>query len=113
MINKEIAKIFYEISEILKLKDVQWKPQAYNKAARVIEDMEEDLKEIYNEKGLAGLDEIPGVGRGIAKKIEEYIKTGKVKEYEKLKKSVPKGLVQMLEIEGIGPKKAQFLFKKL
>ncbi len=113
MINKEIAKIFYEISEILKLKNVQWKPQAYNKAARVIEDLEKDLKEIYEEKGLQGLDEIQGVGRGIAKKIEEYIKTGNIKEYEKLKKSVPRGLVEMMEVSGIGPKKAQLLFKKL
>ena len=113
MINKEIAKIFYEISEILKLKNVQWKPQAYNKAARVIDDMEEDLKEIYDKKGLAGLDEIPGVGRGIAKKIEEYLKTGKIKEYQKLKKSVPKGLIEMMDITGIGPKRAQLLFKKL
>ena len=113
MINKEIARIFYEVSEILKLKNVQWKPQAYNKAARVIEDLEKDLKEIYNEKGLKGLDEIPGVGSGIAKKIEEYIKTGRIKEYEKLKKSVPKGLVEMMDISGIGPKKAQMLFNKL
>ena len=113
MINKEIAKIFYEVSEILKLKNVQWKPQAYNKAARVIEDLEKDLKEIYNEKGLKGLDEIPGVGSGIAKKIEEYIKTGRIKEYAKLKKSIPKGMLDILNIEGIGPKKAQLLFKKL
>lgn len=113
MINKEIAKIFYEISEILKLKNVQWKPQAYNKTARIIEDFEKDLKEIYDEKGLQGLDEIPSIGSGIAKKIEEYIRTGKINEYEKLKKSIPKGLVEMMDISGIGPKKAQMLYKKL
>src|SRR3989344_2098793 len=113
MINKEIAKIFYEISEILKLKNVQWKPQAYNKAARVIDNLEKDLKETYEKKGLHGLDEIHAVGKAMAKKIEEYIKTGKIKDYEKLKKSVPKGLIEMMDITGIGPKKAQLLFKKL
>jgi len=113
MINKEIAKIFYEISEILKLKNVQWKPQAYNKAARVIDNLDKDLKETYEKKGLHGLDEIPAVGKAMAKKIEEYIKTGKIKDYEKLKKSVPKGLIEMMDITGIGPKKAQLLFKKL
>ncbi len=113
MINKEVARIFYEISEIFELKNVQWKPQAYNKAARVIEGLEKDLKEIYDEKGLKGLDEIPGVGIAMAKKIEEYIKTGRIKEYEKLKKFVPKGLVEMMDITGIGPKKAQLLYKKL
>src|SRR3989344_311145 len=113
MINKEIARIFYEISEILKLKNVQWKPAAYNKAARVIEDLDEDLRDIYKEKGIKGLDEIPGVGSGIAKKIEEYIKTGRIKKYIELKKSIPKGMIEMLNVEGIGPKKAQYLYKKL
>ena len=83
--NQIIAKIFYEISEILSLKNVQWKPQAYNKAARVIDDLDKDVRDIYNEKGLKGLDEIPNVGKGIAKKIEEFLKTGKIKEFEKLK----------------------------
>src|SRR3989344_3295652 len=113
MINKEIARIFYEISEILKLKNVQWKPAAYNKAARVIEDLDEDLRDIYKEKGIKGLDEIPGVGSGIAKKIEEYIKTGRIKKYIELKKSIPKGMIEMLNVDGIGPKKAQYLYKKL
>ena len=54
MINKEIAKIFYEISEILKLKNVQWKPQAYNKAARVIEDLENNILCLTNQ-GLRGV----------------------------------------------------------
>ena len=111
--NQIIAKIFYEISEILSLKNVQWKPQAYNKAARVIDDLDKDVRDIYNEKGLKGLDEIPNVGKGIAKKIEEFLKTGKIKEFEKLKKSIPKGLTELMEVEGIGPKKAKQLYEKL
>ena len=111
--NQIIAKIFYEISEILSLKNVQWKPQAYNKAARVIDDLDKDVRDIYNEKGLKGLDEIPNVGKGIAKKIEEFLKTGKIKEFEKLKKSIPKGLTELMEVEGIGPKKARQLYEKL
>ena len=107
--NQIIAKILYDISEILSLKNVQWKPQAYNKAARVIEDLDRDIRDIYNEKGLKGLDEIPSVGKGIAKKIEEFLKTGKIKEFEKLKKSIPKGLTELMEVEGIGPKKAKQL----
>src|SRR3989344_1138427 len=111
--NQIIAKIFYEISEILSLKNVQWKPQAYNKAARVIDDLDKDVRNIYNEKGLKGLDEIPNVGKGIAKKIEEFLKTGKIKEFEKLKKSIPKGLTELMKVEGIGPKKAKQLYEKL
>ena len=57
--NQIIAKIFYEISEILKFKNVRWKPQAYSKAARIIEDLDRDVEEIYNENGLKGLKQIP------------------------------------------------------
>src|SRR3989344_4761086 len=113
MINSKIAEILYEIAEIYEIKGVQWKPQAYNKAARAIENLSDDMKEIYEEKGVKGLDEIPGVGKGISKKIEEYIKTGKINEYNKLKNSIPRGLLNLLEIQGIGPKKAAALYKKL
>ncbi|MBU2639280.1 MAG: DNA polymerase/3'-5' exonuclease PolX [Nanoarchaeota archaeon] len=113
MINQEISKIFYEIAEIYNLKNVQWKPMAYNKAARVIENLPDDLKAIYKKEGLKGLDAIPGIGKSMSKKIEEYIKTGKIKKYIELKKSIPKGLVKLMEIQGIGPKKASKLYKKL
>jgi len=111
--NHIIAKIFYEISEILKFKNIRWKPQAYNKAARIIEDLDRDVSEIYEENGLKGLKEIPSIGESIAKKIEEFLKTGKIKGFEKLKKSIPKGLTEIMEVEGIGPKKAKQLYEEL
>jgi len=111
--NQIIAKIFYEISEILRFKNVRWKPQAYNKAARVIEDLDRDVEEIYNENGLKGLKEIPSIGEGIAKKIEEFLKKGKIKGFEKLKKSIPNGLSEIMKVEGIGPKKAKQLYEEL
>ncbi|RME55571.1 DNA polymerase/3'-5' exonuclease PolX, partial [Candidatus Woesearchaeota archaeon] len=109
----DIAKIFKEMAEILEMKNVKWKPNAYNKASRVIEIMTKDLEEIYNEGGVKALEKINGVGEGMAEKIEEYIKTGKIKEYEKLKKSLPKGLLMLLDIPGMGPKKAKVLYQKL
>ena len=69
MINTQLAKIFYEIADILEMLEVEWKPRAYRKAARVIENMSEDVAAIYKKKGVKGLDDIPGVGEGIAKKM--------------------------------------------
>ena len=113
MINQEIAKILYEISVFMDMDDVQFKPRAFEKAALTIEDMSEDLGQIYKEKGIKGLMEIPTIGRGIASYIEEYIKTGKVKEYERLKKKFPVDLENLKKVEGLGPKGIKFLYKKL
>ena len=106
MLNQEIANIFYKIADILEIHKVQWKPQAYRKVARSLEALEEDVSKIYQKKGIKAIEDIPGVGSGIAKKIVEYIKTKKIKEYEKLKKTIPKHLIELLEIPSLGPKRA-------
>lgn len=87
MKNQEIAKIFREIKELLDIKgDSLFRIKAYEKAAKSIEDLKEDVDEIYKQKGIKGLREIKGIGLESAKKIEEYLKKGKVKRYEELKK---------------------------
>lgn len=110
---EEIAEIFYNIASILEMQNVQWKPAAYRKAARSLESLGEDVEEIYKEKGLLGLEEIPGIGERLAKKIVEYLTTGKIKEWEKLKKTLPPGFYEMLKVPGLGVKKAYILYKKL
>lgn len=111
--NQEIANIFYQIADMLEILNVQWKPQAYRKAARSIETLSEDIEKIYREGGEKALMEIPGVGEGIAKKIIEYLEKGKITEYEKLKKKIPTGVEEMMNVEGLGPKKAYRLYKEL
>jgi len=113
MINSKIARIFYQISEYLLMKDVAFKPQAYERAARLVESMEEDLEEIYKKGGVKALMEIEGIGQSMAEKIEEFIKTGRIKEYEKLKKECPVDLEALTAIEGIGPKMIKVLYEKL
>jgi len=113
MKNLEIAKIFYEMADILEMQDVQWKPRAYRKAARALESLSEDVEDIYKKKGLKGLEKIPGIGERLAKKIVQYIETGKINEYERLKKTLPSGLTEMMEVMGLGPKKVKVLYKKL
>ncbi|MEM4245004.1 MAG: DNA polymerase/3'-5' exonuclease PolX [Candidatus Nanoarchaeia archaeon] len=110
MKNQEIARIFYEIADILEMQGVNWKPVAYRKAARALESLSEDIEEIYK-KGK--LEDIPGVGEGLAKKIKQYIETGRIEEYERLKKTLPKGITKLMEIQGLGPKKVKTLYKKL
>ena len=113
MINKDIAKIFYEIADLLEMMNVQWEPRAYTNAAETIEEMTESLEDIYKEKGIEGLMEIKGVGKGIAAAIVEHIETGKIKKYEELRKKAPKDFFTMLRIEGLGPKKIAALHQKL
>lgn len=113
MINLKIARIFSEIADILEIKGVPWKPQAYRKAARTIQALYKDLKQIYKEGGIKALEEMPSIGKGLAKKIEEYIKTGKIKEYAKVKKSIPKGVEEFMKIPGMGPKKIKKIYTKL
>lgn len=86
MTNKKIAKILSEIEELLRIKGVAFKPKAYQKAAQSLEGLKENITEIYQKKGLKGLEKIPNVGKSIAQKIEEFLKTGKIKYYEELKK---------------------------
>lgn len=113
MKNQEIAQIFYNIADILEMKNVQWKPAAYRKAARALESLSEPVEDVFKEGGIKALEDIPGIGERLAEKIIQYIKTGKIKEYEKLKKTLPKGLIDMMNVQGIGPKKAQKLYKEL
>jgi len=85
MINKKIAQILYEIEELLRIKGVAFKPKAYHKVALTLENLERDISEIYKKEGIKGVDKIPGIGESIAKKIEEYLKKGKIKYFEELK----------------------------
>lgn len=84
--NKKIAKILYKIEELLEIKGTRYKPKAYRKAAQTLESLKEDVALIYEKKGAKGLQEIPAVGKSIAKKIEEYLKTNKIKYFQELKK---------------------------
>jgi len=113
MKNQELAKIFYEIADYLEMEDIAFKPYAYRKVALVLQDIEEDVGEIYKKGGLKALEEIPGVGENIALKIEEYLETGQIKEYQKLKKQTPINLGEISAVEGMGPKKAKVLYQKL
>ncbi|MGC8981533.1 MAG: DNA polymerase/3'-5' exonuclease PolX [Minisyncoccia bacterium] len=113
MKNQEIAKLLRMMSLYLEMKDIKFKPQAYEKAAYSIEALEEDIEEFIKKKGKEGLKELPGIGESIADKIIEFLKTGKIKELEDFKKEVPVDIETLSSIEGIGPKTIYKLYKSL
>ena len=113
MKSQELAQIFYEIANFLEMEKVQFKPYAYQRAAITLETLEKNIEEIYKEGGREALEKIPGVGKSIAEKIEEYVKTGKIKYYEELKKKTPIKMEELIAVEGVGPRKAKTLYQKL
>jgi len=110
LINKQVAQLLNEIADLLEVQGDRFRPRAYRRAARQIETLSEDIQEIY-EKG--GIENIPWVGSGIAKKVIEFLSTGKLEYLNELRREVDPGLSEIMEIEGIGPKTALLLHEKL
>ena len=111
MDKSQIAEILAEIGTLLELKgEVVFKTRAYANAARTIESLGEPLDKIIAENRLG---EIKGIGEALQKKITELAATGKLAYYDELKASIPPGLLEMLQIPGLGPKKVKALHDKL
>jgi DNA polymerase (family 10) len=111
MKNLEISAIFHEIAKILEIKgDNPFRIRAYERAAQNIEGLTEDIEDYIRSDRLT---EIPGIGKDLAERIKEYVKRGKIKIYEDLKKTIPGGLLDLLNIPSIGPKTAKLLYAEL
>jgi DNA polymerase (family 10) len=82
--NKEIAKIFLEISQYLQMEKTSFKSRAYRRAGIYLGTTPINLRQIYKENGLKGIKNLPTIGDSIAKKIEEYFQTGQVYYHQKL-----------------------------
>src|SRR2546428_346252 len=84
--NEELSKIFNEIARLLEIKrDSAFRINANRRVASVLKNLNEDIENIYKEKGLKGIREIKGIGESSAKKIEQYLKKGKIKYFDDLK----------------------------
>ena len=108
--NAEAAEIFRTIADLLDLLGEKFKPEAYRRAARSIESLTEELGAVA---ARGELRSIPGVGEAIADKTEEYLKTGTIPYYEKLKRQIPPGLVELMRLPGLGPKTARRFWVEL
>ena len=111
--NQDIARTLSEISDYLAMEDEPFRPLAYGRAARAVQEIEEPVTGIYKEGGIKALLEIPGVGASIAEKIAELIDTGRIAYYEELKRAAPIQMSDMTRIEGVGPKTVRKLYEEL
>jgi len=113
MDNKKISDIFQEMGDII---DIQggnfFRSNAYKRAALTILNTPQDLIDIV-EKNPNSLKDIPGIGQDLQRKIIELVQTGKCDEHEKLKKQIPEGLLEMLRLRGVGPKKVKLFYGEL
>ncbi|TAL58156.1 MAG: DNA polymerase/3'-5' exonuclease PolX [Bacteroidetes bacterium] len=110
--NKELSRIFKEMSAIYQYIGVgeRFRALAYGKASKVIGSLAEDIS-TYIEND--SLKDLPGIGEGISGLIKEYIRTGKIRKYESLKKNAPHELIEMMEIKGFGPQSLKRIHNEL
>jgi len=112
-INKVLAKKFEELANALDfLGENPFKIRAYIKVSRVLEELPEDVTEIYRTQGFEGLEKIPGIGEGIAKKIVEFIEKGTFEKYEEVMSKVPTDLLKLMDVPGIGPRTLKLIHDK-
>ncbi|SMO58455.1 hypothetical protein [Fodinibius sediminis] len=101
-LNKKLSGIFREMAGIYRFRgsEDRFRVQAYENSARVLDHLQEDIRNYMKNDHLV---EVKGIGESIAKKIREYVKTGKIDKYEELKKNVPPDFVDLMDVQGIGP----------
>jgi DNA polymerase (family 10) len=111
MKNIEIANLFNEIADFLEVKEENpFRIRAYRRAAQALEGLSEDIGAIAERKAL---QEVPGIGKDLAGKIQEYLSSGKIEYLETLRKEIPAGVIDLMGIHGVGPKTAKLLYEQV
>ncbi|HYK83070.1 MAG TPA: DNA polymerase/3'-5' exonuclease PolX, partial [Gemmatimonadales bacterium] len=113
MQNPDIARVFDEVADLLEIQDANpFRVRAYRNAARAVRDYPEALADVVR-AGTKALTEIPGIGEDLAEKITAIVTTGELPLRKQLAAKLPAGLLDLLRIPGLGPKRVKLLFKKL
>jgi DNA polymerase (family 10) len=113
MDNKEIARRFYRLAALMEVRgDDPFRLRSYRNAAEAIEVWPTSLKEIAEQDGVTGLQEIPGIGKAIAGKVIDLLTKGTFDAWERLIAETPETVLDLLEIPGIGPKTAALLHQR-
>jgi DNA polymerase (family X) len=111
MDKNRVAEILEEMGTLLELKgDNPFKIRAYHNAAQVISSLAVDLTALVKEKNLTS---VKGIGPGLAEIITELVETGTARQYKELRSSFPSGILELLRVQGLGPKRIKILFEKL
>ena len=111
--NAAIAKALHEMALFLEMQEVPFKPRAYEKAAQLIAGYDRPLAELYAAGGVAALDALPSVGKGIAARIAGMLDSGELADLEQLRRATPIDVTALTAVGGIGPKRAQALWEAL
>ncbi len=115
--NSDIAKVMRDLGFLTEVGEEdansQFRARAYYRAADTIASLQEEVADIYRRSGLKGLLQIPSVGKAIAAKIEEMIKTGKVRALEEMRAKIPINVEEFSNIEGLGPKTIRAIYDTL
>ncbi|RLB05782.1 MAG: DNA polymerase/3'-5' exonuclease PolX [Deltaproteobacteria bacterium] len=112
--NKILCEIFSQMADALDfLGENPFKISAYRKASRVLEDYPTDIEEVYRGGGITALTSIPGIGAAMAKKIVEFLETGRMHKYEEVISQVPQDLLRLIDVQGIGPKTLKLAYDQL
>ena len=110
--NNDIAAVFEEIADLLEIEQANpFRIRAYRNAARTLQGLGEEVRDLIQEG--FDLDQLPGIGEALAEKIAEIVRTGKCQALEKLRQEGGKGLVELLHIPGLGPKRVAILYHEL
>ena len=113
MENEAIARRFYRLAALMEIRgDDPFRLRSYRNAAEAIEVWPTPLKEIAAKEGVAGLQEIPGVGKAIAGKVIELLEKGSFDAWDRLTAETPETVLDLIEIPGIGPKTAALLHQR-
>ncbi|MFZ5626489.1 MAG: helix-hairpin-helix domain-containing protein, partial [Bacillota bacterium] len=111
MDKKQVAHILEEIGKLLELKgENPFKARAFYSGARIVETLTEDLNQLVDS---GQLEEIKGIGKSLAEQIRELVVEGRSSAYEELRDEFPPGVLEMLAIPGLGPKKVGTLYREL
>jgi DNA polymerase (family 10) len=113
MNNEAIARRFYRLAALMEIRgDDPFRLRSYRNAAEAIEVWPTSLKQIARDEGMPGLQGIPGVGKAIAGKVIELLDKGTFDAWERLTAETPESVLELTEIQGIGPKTAALLHQR-
>ncbi len=111
MQNFELARLFYEMATLLEVRNESvFRVRAYQRAARMLESLTEDLATVT---ARGGLQKLPGIGKDLAARIDEFLRTGRLAQLDAMRTDLPPRFLTLLEIRGLGPRTAKLLWDRL
>jgi len=111
--NRELSRIFGEMATMLEMDEVAWKPRAYETAAESISALDRDVRDIYEKEGKNGIRAIAGIGYSISDHVIEYLRYGRIKHFDQLRKKYPESLTVLADLPSLGPHRVKALLEEL